>query len=79
MFDNLVTVYRNSADVWFYVVGSHTADVANEDLIAGKLAHLHLPRPTFFHCHLRSLHAFEHRGARSTNASHPISWPLPRK
>lgn len=22
MFDNLVTVYRNSADVWFYVVGS---------------------------------------------------------
>ena len=23
MFDNVVTVYRNSADVWFYVVGSH--------------------------------------------------------
>merc|ERR1711865_588988 len=22
MFDNIVTVYRNSADVWFYVVGS---------------------------------------------------------
>ena len=27
MFDNVVTVYRNSADVWFYVVGSQCDSV----------------------------------------------------
>jgi len=38
MFDNLVTVYRNSADVWFYVVGSQ---YENELILVHVLVALH--------------------------------------
>jgi len=38
MFDNMICVYRNSADVWFYVVGSHTE---NELILVSALSALH--------------------------------------
>ena len=38
MFDNLVTVYRNSADVWFYVVGAHSE---NELILVNVLTALY--------------------------------------
>jgi len=38
MFDNMVTVYRNSADVWFYVIGHHAE---NELILVAALTALY--------------------------------------
>ena len=61
MFDNMIVVYRNSCDVWFYVVGNQTE---NELILVNALMALYDALSSVLRC--------QRRRPSPPSAAHPV-------